>query len=146
MITDAAGQNYTTRFSKRVSSRRRVTDRPTQFTSRLRRFALIFAVSAGTIAVAGVIAFAYFYNHYSALVDQRVRSGFWHSRGGVYSAPRRLHVGSRASIDSVEEALRRSGFVEGASTDGVFNGSFKRSGSAVTIIPSTSVVGGDEIA
>ena len=98
------------------------------------------------MAVASVVSFAYFYSHYSALVDQRVRSGFWHSRGGVYSAPRRLHVGSRASIDSVEEALRRSGFVEGGSTDGVFNGSFKRSGNAVTIIPSATVVGGDEVA
>ena len=144
MVSDAAAENYIT-VSKRGSSRR-VVVRPTHFRSRFRRIAVVLAISSATVVVASVIASAYFYSHYSALVDQRVRSGFWHSRGGVYSAPRRLHVGSRASIDSIEEALKRSGFVEGSATDGVFNGSFKRSGNALTIIPSTSVAGGDEIA
>src|SRR5688572_6688844 len=115
---------------------RRVFRRPVSVESGIRKAVLILALASATVGVSSLIAFAYFYNHYSKLVEQRVQSGFWHSRGGVYAAPRRVRVGSRASVDSVEEALKRSGFLEGSSDDGVFNGSFTRKGNIVAITPS----------
>lgn len=142
MGSEAVARGYNSNIS-RARKVRPLSAPAFRFRKRLARTASIFTISSATIAVVSLIAFAYFYNHYSTLVEQRVRSGFWHSRGGVYAAPLRLHVGSRASIDSVQEALKRSGFVESDSSDAIFNGSFQRSGNTVTILPSQVAQGDD---
>src|SRR5262245_8896508 len=91
--------------------------------------AVFFAVVIITVGIAS----AYFYHHYSTLVTERVASGFWHSRGGVYAAPRRFRVGDRISVAGVAEALERSGYVKGESPDGIFNGSYSIDGNAIEI-------------
>ncbi|HSK72947.1 MAG TPA: PBP1A family penicillin-binding protein [Pyrinomonadaceae bacterium] len=77
----------------------------------------IFAIFSG-------IGFYYFYNQYSALIEQRISSGFWHTRAGLYAAPYKLRKGQKISKDKVVEQLRRSGYVENAANDYIFNGSF----------------------
>lgn len=95
---------------------------------RVKRFLLKgFIYSAFTIlavAVVSVVGYFYFFNHYSQVVRQRVDSGFWHTRAGIYAAPRVLKKSQKISQNEVIELLRRSGYVENASDDGVFNGSF----------------------
>lgn len=76
------------------------------------------------VAVVSVAGYFYFFNHYSQIVRQRVASGFWQTRAGIYAAPHVLRKGQSISQSEVVEMLRRSGYVENASDDGVFNGSF----------------------
>ncbi len=101
-----------------------------------KKFALITVVSGLLLSVAGAVGFAYFYNYYSSIVEARVQSGFWHSRGGVYAAPYKLRVGGTASPESVVELLRRAGYVEGTSRDEIWNGSFTLLGNTLTVTPS----------
>src|SRR5215204_2689943 len=84
-------------------------------------------------AVVGVAGFFYFYNQYSAIVDRRINSGFWHSRAGVYSAPFVLRKDHKTTLDNVVELLRRSGYVEGGSAEEIWNGNFTVQGSTVEI-------------
>lgn len=95
---------------------------------RVKRFLVKgFVYSAFTVlavAVVSVAGYFYFFNHYSQIVRQRVDSGFWHTRAGIYAAPRVLKKDQKISQNEVIELLRRSGYVENASDGGVFNGSF----------------------
>lgn len=83
-----------------------------------------FSFTLLVAAVVSVAGFFYFYNHYSQIVRQRVASGFWHTRAGIYAAPHVLKTNQKISQTDVIEMLRRSGYVENASGDGVWNGSF----------------------
>jgi penicillin-binding protein 1B len=86
-----------------------------------------FFYSLITLAVATVISvcgFFYFYNYYSAIVEHRVASGFWHNRAGIYAAPRALLVNQKISKNETVDLLRRSGYVEKDSPDEIWNGSF----------------------
>lgn len=75
-------------------------------------------------ALVSIFGFYYFYTHYAAAVDQRIDSGFWHTRAGLYAAPYKLRKGQKISQEKVVEQLRRSGYVENTVTDRVWNGSF----------------------
>jgi penicillin-binding protein 1B len=119
--------------SRRVKIVRAAKMRPTYSLKRFFSLALVSLVLAG-IGAGG--AFAYFYNYYSTIVEARVRSGFWHSRGGVYAAPYKLRVGAAASAESVTEILRRSGYVEGSDSDGIWNGGFSITGNTLNITES----------
>jgi penicillin-binding protein 1B len=118
---------------RRVKSVHVAKTRPADSIKRFLTFALVSFVLVGIAAGA---AFAYFYNYYSTIVEARVRSGFWHSRGGVYAAPYKLRVGAIASADSVTEILKRSGYVEGSGSDSIWNGGFTRTASTLTITES----------
>src|SRR5215510_1215870 len=72
-------------------------------------YGFIFSIIA---AIAGVAGFFHYYNHYSAIVEQRVGSGFWHSRAGIYSAPFVLRKDQKTTLENVVELLRRAGYVE----------------------------------
>lgn len=97
------------------------------------RTAKIGAAVVATLLLIAGIGSAYLYRHYSALVTERVASGFWHSRGGVYAAPRRFRIGDRMSIEGVAESLKRAGYVEGEAPDGIYNGSFSVDGDSIEI-------------
>ena len=113
---------------------------------RLRRLLVPTLLGGLILVVVSGGIFAYFYKQYEAIVEQRVRSGFWHSRGGIYASPRKLHVGNVASIDTVVDLLKRSGYVEGSSADPIWNGSFSVSGNALQIYPSTASVSDGDVA
>lgn len=104
---------------------------------RVKRFAknalfysfIIFAV----LTVVSTFGFVYFYNHYSEVVGQRVASGFWHTRSGIYAAPRVLQKNQKISKNETIELLRRSGYVENDSPERVWNGSFTVKGNSIEI-------------
>ncbi len=85
------------------------------------------------LTIAGVAAFFYFYSQYSAIVDSRINSGFWHSRAGVYSAPFVLRKDQKTTPENVVELLRRAGYVEGAAKDEIWNGNFSVNGETIEI-------------
>ena len=84
-------------------------------------YTLFISVS---LAIVSALGFLYFYDQYSAIVEQRIGSGFWHTRAGIYAAPHTLKNEQKISQSDVVEMLRRSGYVENASTDEVWNGTF----------------------
>ena len=85
------------------------------------------------VAVISVFGFFYFYSYYSAIVEQRIASGFWHNRAGIYAAPRTLLVNQKISKNETVELLRRSGYVEKDSPDEIWNGSFTVNDDSVEI-------------
>jgi penicillin-binding protein 1B len=85
------------------------------------------------LLVAGIFSFFYFYNHYSAIVAQRINSGFWHSRAGIYAGSIKLRKGQNLSQEKVVELLKRSGYVEGNSAEGIWNGTFTQRENVVEI-------------
>ncbi|MGI9054941.1 MAG: transglycosylase domain-containing protein, partial [Pyrinomonadaceae bacterium] len=86
-----------------------------------------------TVAVFSGIGFFYYYNHYSQIVEQRVASGFWHTRAGIYAAPHVLRNDQKISQAETVELLRRSGYVENDSAESIWNGSFSMDGNVVSI-------------
>ncbi|HEX6126987.1 MAG TPA: PBP1A family penicillin-binding protein [Pyrinomonadaceae bacterium] len=100
---------------------------------RARRITRLLAVSFAAVILTAGLTFIYFYNHYSTIVKDRVESGFWHSRGGVYAAPKKIRVGDSVSATSIVDALGRAGYIEGESPDGIFNGSFTVTGNSIEI-------------
>ncbi|HVF30542.1 MAG TPA: PBP1A family penicillin-binding protein [Pyrinomonadaceae bacterium] len=100
---------------------------------RILKWLQLSALGFGAILLSALLASFYFYNHYSSIVEDRVASGFWQSRGGVYAAPKRFHIGDRASAESLVEALERGGYVEAKAADGVFNGSYTVNGNFIDI-------------
>lgn len=103
---------------------------------RVRKIFVFALVSLLCLAISSGVAFAYFYSYYSKIVEARVRSGFWHSRGGVYAAPYKLRVGSAASPESVAEILKRSGYIAGTGSDEIWNGGFTVSGNSLMVTES----------
>lgn len=85
------------------------------------------------VSVVATVGFFYYYNHYSQIVERRIASGFWHTRAGIYAAPHTLRKDQKISQNDVVEILRRSGYVENDSADGVWNGSFSVDGKTVAI-------------
>jgi penicillin-binding protein 1B len=85
------------------------------------------------VAVFSGIGFFYYYNHYSQIVQQRVASGFWHTRAGIYAAPRVLRKNQKISQTETVELLRRSGYVENDSASGIWNGSFSTDGNIIKV-------------
>ena len=85
------------------------------------------------VAVFSAIGFFYYYNHYSQIVQQRVASGFWHTRAGIYAAPHVLRNDQKISQTETVELLRRSGYVENDSAESIWNGSFSTDGNVVRI-------------
>lgn len=104
---------------------------------RARRIAargLVYSAVVSTfLVVFSLIGFVYFYNYYSEVVEQRIGSGFWHTRAGLYAAPYKLRKGQKIAKEKVVEQLRRSGYVESAATDYIWNGSFAVEGASILI-------------
>lgn len=89
-----------------------------------RRALAFVAVALIAFGLGGYLAFRYFYNHYEAIVRNRIESGFWQSRAGIYSAPRNIRVGQQMTRKELIELLRRSGYVEGKTADTFWNGTY----------------------
>ena len=85
------------------------------------------------VSVISVIGFFYYYNHYSQIVENRVASGFWHTRAGIYAAPHVLRENQKISQNETVEILRRSGYVENDSANDIWNGSFSTDGNTIAI-------------
>jgi len=114
------------RFVKEESKKTRIL----RIAKKIFIYGFLISLIASVVAVA---AFFYNYNYYSAIVERRVNSGFWHSRAGVYSAPFVLKKDQKTTLTNVVELLRRSGYVEGDSADEIWNGNFIVKGDSVEI-------------
>jgi penicillin-binding protein 1B len=106
-------------------------------------YGLIISLIVFVVAIAG---FFHYYNQYSAIVEQRINSGFWHSRAGVYSAPFVLKKDQKTNLTNVVELLRRSGYVEGNSAEEIWNGNFVVKGETIEISPKNYASGQVETA
>lgn len=90
---------------------------------------------AGLLVIAASalgIAFYYFYTNAAAIVDQRIKLGFWQTRSGFYAAPHVLRKGQIISIEELVSILRHSGYVEGENKN-IWNGNFTVKGETVSI-------------
>lgn len=111
-----------------------------EFTATVARRSLPIAIAfLSVFLLIAAAGFAYFYNYYASIVDGRIKSGFWHSRGGVYAAPFTLVPGRRATKESVTDRLRRAGFVEGENPDSIWNGGFTVKGDSIKILPNPAL-------
>ena len=88
---------------------------------------LLFCVSAGLLA--------YYYIHFSHLIDQRMTGQVFQNTSRVYSAPKRIYVGERAKPSDLAAYLMHAGYslsdMAGAA------GHFKASASTLEAHPST---------
>lgn len=100
---------------------------------RSKEFAYYFGLVSLLLVLVSTFTFLYFYNHYSALVSKRIQSGFWHSRAGIYAGSIKLRKGQNLSREKVVELLSRAGYVEGATADDIWNGSFARTENGIKI-------------
>ncbi|MDQ3804936.1 MAG: transglycosylase domain-containing protein, partial [Acidobacteriota bacterium] len=99
-------------------------------------------VSVVVLTIATVSTFAYFYWHYSTVVDQRLASGYLTSRAGIYAAPRVLRTGQKLSPERLAAILRRAGYVAAAEAGRVWSGRFRVEGGGVLIEPSPTSAAG----
>jgi penicillin-binding protein 1B len=75
------------------------------------RFLRGLVVLAVVCALFGALIFAFFYNRYSQMVDDRLASGpVFASVSQVYAAPREVRVGQRLSAAFIAQDLRRAGY------------------------------------
>jgi len=95
--------------------------------------------AAGALVVVSVIAFtslfAYFYFHYSQVVDARLAGGYLTSRAGVYAAPRVLRPGQRLAPERLADSLRRAGYVDAGAPGRVWSGRFRFDAEGLRIEP-----------
>lgn len=64
------------------------------------------------LLVAGLIAFAAVWVHYSRLVDEKLRKGPFTQTAQLYATPEPVSIGDEATIDEIVAALRRRGYTE----------------------------------
>ena len=109
---------------------------------RIKRIAtktIIWTSVVGTILVlAAGIASILFYNHYAAIVEKRVNSGFWQTRAGMYAAPYQIRKDQQATPDAIVEQLRRAGYIEGTTEGTVWNGSYEKTDGGLKITTSNA--------
>ncbi|MBV8865397.1 MAG: PBP1A family penicillin-binding protein, partial [Acidobacteriaceae bacterium] len=55
-------------------------------------------------------AFVYFYLHYQAIVEARIRRPIFNNTARIYAAPELVRVGSHWNPDQIASALRKSGY------------------------------------
>lgn len=101
-------------------------------TSALKKW--IFAISLTLFVCSAIasIAFYYFYSQAAAVVDQRMKLGFWQTRSGIYAAPHVLITGQRIKTEELVAILRHSGYVEGENRN-IWNGNFTVKGNNISI-------------
>ncbi|HEX9962182.1 MAG TPA: PBP1A family penicillin-binding protein, partial [Pyrinomonadaceae bacterium] len=116
------------KVGKAASAAATVSNRP----SVLKKW--IFGISLTLLfcsALAG-IAFYHFYTEAAAIVDRRIKLGFWQTRSGIYAAPHVLKNGQKINIAELVAILRHSGYVEGENGN-VWSGSFTVKGDRISI-------------
>lgn len=97
-----------------------------------RTFAFSF-ITLLIFSIGSFFIYKSFYNHYESIVKNRIETGFWQSRAGIYAAPRVLRVGQKLQKNELIEILRKSGYVEGETGDTFWNGTYSAEGYSVEI-------------
>lgn len=79
------------------------------------RFGLFAKIAAGLTAfvfVAGLSVFAYFWIHFSNLIDRKLQQGPFSETAMLYAAPEPVSIGDRVTPDELTASLRRRGYTE----------------------------------
>lgn len=129
-------ENTDTKFSNKKNACLRPSDRyrvvkfkqPTRFKAQpkinLSKAFVFIIISAIVFSIIGFLSYKHFYDQYESIVKNRMQSGFWQSRAGIYAAPQVLKVGQKISLDELESKLLRSGYVSNKSPDSFWNGTY----------------------
>ncbi len=86
---------------------------------------LLFIFTSVILAIAGYVSFNHYYNHYDQIVQERIQTGFWQSRSGIYAAPRTIRIGQKIERENLISLLKRSGYIQGKTSDKFWNGAYK---------------------
>lgn len=82
----------------------------------------IAAGSLAFLAVASLAVFAYFWVHYSNLIDAKLKSGPFGETAMLFAAPEPVSIGDRITHEELIAALRRRGYTDSRSNRiGYFN-------------------------
>ena len=93
-----------------------------------------FLLAAGLFClVAAGIVFAYFYVHFSRLIDARLSGNVFHNSSLVYGAPTPVGAGEAANAEEFAARLRRAGYAEGENPVGV--GAYTLTGNRLEVYP-----------
>src|SRR5579885_1656552 len=65
--------------------------------------------------ILGLGAYTYYYQKYSKLIDEKLRSGPFANTAKIYAAPETVAVGDRTTPAAIATDLRRSGYTESPS-------------------------------
>lgn len=109
---------------------------------RLRAFARWLAQPKAIIVLAIIaatcfVAVVYYYNKFANEIDLRLSSNSLDNSLGIFTAPFRVSVGDRLSIDDLSDYLRKAGYQQRPpSSDENVAGSFEIDGNAVLVVPS----------
>jgi len=79
------------------------------FLGRIGRW-LVFGLSV--LSIVGIGAFTYFYQKYSAIIDEKLRAGVFANTAKIYAAPESVAVGDPGTPETIAAELRRSGYSE----------------------------------
>ena len=67
---------------------------------------------AGLLFAAFLVAFVYYYNKYSAVIDARLKGGAYSTTARIFAAPASVALGDQLSVSDLAATLRRSGYSE----------------------------------
>lgn len=126
-------------LKKRIRVKKYYAKRKDEFRalSLIKRISLIILISIVALSAFSFLSYNYFYYQYEDVILTRIQSGFWQSRAGVYSAPRRVTVGQKISQKELIDLLQRASYVEGAKSDSFWNGTYETQGDTVSVRTNT---------
>jgi penicillin-binding protein 1B len=67
------------------------------------------------VSLAGLMVFAYYYNHYASLTDETLRKGPFTNTSKLFGAPQAINLGDPLDAEEIASALRRAGYSESRS-------------------------------
>ena len=83
---------------------------------------------------------AYYYQKYSAIIDQGLQGKIFERSSGIYAAPLTLHLNSTFREADLIRYLQNAGYIQQPATTGDLRGRYVVSGSTVEITPSSESV------
>ena len=76
------------------------------------RWARISLAAAAAVFVISVSVFAYYYNKYARIIEDKLRNGPFANTSMLYAAPQPVAVGDQTKPEELAEYLRRTGYTE----------------------------------
>jgi len=85
------------------------------------------------VVVVCLAVFAYYWNKYDRMVDQRIRGPIFTTSARIYARPQAISVGDHTDAQTILGELRRAGYTEGTKSEGV--GTYKLTDGGIQIKP-----------
>lgn len=87
------------------------------------------------VLLIGGAVFAYYYQKYGQVVDDRLSRPLFESTAQIYAAPREVRVGQKLNAHSLAEELRSAGYSEEGNGGAAAIGSYSLGASSITVHP-----------